>query len=420
MNLVALALKSLWSRRVTMLLTGASIALSVTLLLGVQRIRTGARTSFENTLSGTDLIAGARTGPVQLLLYAIFRIGNGTNNVSWESYQHFAHLEDVAWSVPISLGDSHRGYRVVGTNADYFTHYQYGQHHQLDFSAGVPFGDLYDAVIGSDVADALGYSVGTKVILSHGVGEASFTEHENKPFVVSGILAHTGTPVDRSVHISLEAIEAIHADWQDGGPPLPGKEMSASELRQRALVPTTITAFLIGLQSKTAVFRVQRAINEYQEEPMLAVLPGSTFQELWRTVGMAETALMVITIFVVLTGLIGMLTAILTSLNERRREMAVLRSVGAHPRDIFFLLFSESAALAIGGCVTGTVLMYTLLGFGRGLIERRLGLNLPLEPLSATDAWLLGGVMVAGALTGVIPAIKAYRNSLADGLSIRL
>src|SRR5690606_27581749 len=127
-----------------------------------------------------------------------------------------------------------------------------------------------------------------------------------------------------------------------------------------------------------------------------------------------------ITVFVVLTGLMGMLTAILTSLNERRREMAVLRSIGAHPRDIFILMLSESLALAVGGSVAGTIAMYATLFLARGLIEQRLGLNLPLTGLSVNDLWLLGGVVVAGALTGVVPALKAYRNSLADGLSMRL
>jgi putative ABC transport system permease protein len=245
-------------------------------------------------------------------------------------------------------------------------------------------------------------------------------EHANRPFVVKGVLAHTGTPVDRSVHVSLEAIEAIHVDWKDGAPPLPGQELSEAQIRSQSLAPTQITAFLIGLKSKTAIFRVQRAINDYKDEPLLAILPGATFQELWRTVGMAETALMVISAFVVVTGLIGMLTAILTSLNERRREMAILRSVGAHPRDIFFLLFSEAAVLAVTGCGAGLALLYLILFSCRGLLERRFGLYLPLTEPDMTDWLMLGSVLVAGALTGLLPAMKAYRNSLSDGLSIRL
>src|SRR5262249_1904229 len=147
MIVLRLALLSLRNRWLTALLTVSAIAISIALLLGVEKVRMGARQSFADTISGTDLIVGARSGSLNLLLYSVFRIGNATNNISWASYQDLAARPDVAWSVPLSLGDSHRGFRVLGTTPEYFRHYKFRQSQALTFSAGQPFADLFDAVI---------------------------------------------------------------------------------------------------------------------------------------------------------------------------------------------------------------------------------------------------------------------------------
>lgn len=417
---LTLAWKSLWNRRATALLTICAIAISVALLLGVQKLRTAARASFANTVSGVDLIVGARSGPLNLLLYSIFRIGDATANVSWKTYQKIATHPDVAWTIPISLGDSHRGFRVMGTDGNYFAHYRFGGDHELKFSSGGPFHDLYDAVLGADVARTLGYQLGDSITVAHGVGNVSFAEHKDKPFRVVGILAPTGTPVDRTVHVSLEAITAIHIDWQSGMQAPPGYRVSAAEARHRDLTPDTLTAFLVGMRSRVMTFTMQRAINDYRQEPLLAILPGVALSQLWELVGVADTALMIVAAFVVLAGLLGMLTAILTSLNERRREMAVLRSVGARPRHIFALLIAEAGLLATLGVAAGIGLTYLLLFIGRPLLEKRSGIFVTVTGLSQTDIAILGGIIIAALLIGLLPAFRAYRNALSDGLQVRV
>ena len=417
---LTLAWKSLWNRRATALLTICAIAISVALLLGVQKLRTAARESFANTVSGVDLIVGARSGPLNLLLYSIFRIGDATANVSWKTYQKIATHPDVAWTIPISLGDSHRGFRVMGTDGNYFAHYRFGGDHELKFSSGGPFHDLYDAVLGADVARTLGYKLGDSIIVAHGVGNVSFAEHKDKPFRVVGILAPTGTPVDRTVHVSLEAITAIHIDWQSGMQAPPGYRVSAAEARHRDLTPDTLTAFLVGMRSRVMTFTMQRAINDYRQEPLLAILPGVALSQLWELVGVADTALMIVAAFVVLAGLLGMLTAILTSLNERRREMAVLRSVGARPRHIFALLIAEAGLLATLGVAAGIGLTYLLLFVGRPLLEKRSGIFVTVTGLSQIDIAILGGIIIAALLMGLLPAFRAYRNALSDGLQVRV
>jgi putative ABC transport system permease protein len=418
MIVLRLALQSLRNRWVTALLTVLAIAVSVVLLLGVEKIRTGARQSFADTISGTDLIVGARSGSLNLLLYSVFRIGNATNNVSWQSYQDILARPEAAWAVPLSLGDSHHGFRVLGTTGDYFTHYRFRQTHGLRFRAGAPFSDLFDAVVGADVAAALGYRVGDAIVVSHGLGSVSFIEHDDKPFRVSGILEKTGTPVDRTVHVSLEAIEAIHVDWQSGGR-IPGQSLSADEVRRMDLTPKAITAALVGLKSKLATFRLQREINEYRAEPLSAILPGAALQELWGLVGIAETALTVVSAMVVATALLGMVTMILTTLNERRREMAILRSVGARPRTILALLMAEAGVLTLTGIALGIVLLYIGLLALQPYVDRSYGLHLPIDAPKPAELLSLVSIAVAGCLAGLLPAWRAYRLSVADGMTVR-
>ncbi|RDE22472.1 ABC transporter permease [Motiliproteus coralliicola] len=417
--LIRLAIASLLNRRATVILTLFTIALSVALLLGVEKLRQDAKASFANTISQTDLVVGARSGSIQLLLYSVFRIGNATSNISWDSYQHFANHPRVKWTVPLSLGDSHRGFRVLGTSRDYFQYYRYGRGQPLTFEQGQRFEDLYDAVIGADVARELGYTLGQSMIVAHGLVDIGNSGHKDKPFRVVGILARTGTPVDRTVHVSLAGIEAMHIDWQ-AGVPIPGRSISAEQARQMDLEPRAITAFMVGLTSKISAFQVQRQINEYRREPMQAILPGVALQELWDLMSVAEQALRAVSILVVVAGLAGMLSTILNTLAERRREMAILRSVGARPLQIFTLFTLEAGLYGLFGTLLGyLVYSLSLLAAADWLLESY-GLNLQLGPPGSLEWIILGAVTFAATLVGMIPAYVAYRNTLADGLSVRI
>ncbi len=416
--LFRIAAKSLLNRRTSVVLTIISIAVSVALLLGVEKVRDQAKQSFTNTISGTDLIVGARSGSVQLLLYSVFRFGDASNNITWQSYQDIAGHSRVAWTIPISLGDSHRGYRVVGTNTDYFKHYKYGRKQPLVFTDGRAFSALHDVVLGSEVAAKLGYSMGDELVVAHGTGNASFAKHDDQPFRVSGILAPTGTPVDRALYVSLEAIEAIHVDWQSGTY-LPGSG-GTEPVEARDLQPQAITAIMVGLKSKVATFQLQRAVNNYRKEPLLAILPGVALQELWSMLNVAENAMLVISACVVLSGLFGMLTVILSGLNERRREMAILRSVGARPAHVYCLLVMEACLLTLLGILLGTGLLFLALAAGLSFLETEFGLYLQLSWLSLHELGLLGIIFIAGLCTGLIPGYRAYRYSLADGMTIRI
>jgi putative ABC transport system permease protein len=414
--ILRLAIASLLARALTVGMTILAIALSVALFLGVEKVRTGAKASFADTISGTDLIVGARAGSVQLLLYSVFRIGNATNNVTWESYQDIAARPEVDWIVPISLGDSHRQFRVMGTTQAFFEHYKYRQGRSLAVSDGAIMDDLFDTVIGADVAATLGYKVNDPIIVAHGL--ASFTEHKDQPFRVSGILKKTGTPVDRTVIISMEAIEAIHVDWQTGAQ-VPGQATPADVIRGMELTPKAITVALVGVESPLQTFALQRAINQYDEEPLLAILPGVALQELWGIVGIAETALLAVSAMVVVTALIGMMATIFSSLNERRREMAIFRAMGARPFTILSMLVLEAMVMAAIGAVLGLVLLYIGLFIGQPILDNAFGLWLPIDAPSIREVWVIVGVICAGAIVSLVPALRAYRMSVADGMMVK-
>ncbi|RTZ14279.1 ABC transporter permease [Vibrio aquaticus] len=415
---LSLAWKSVRNRKVTAILSILTVAISVILLLGVERIRTQAKSSFANTISGTDLIVGGRSGQVNLLLYSVFRIGNATNNIDWKSYQEFSQHRAVDWAIPISLGDSHKGFRVMGTNHSYFEHYRYGQKQNLAFQDGREFNTLFEAVIGSDVAQSLNYTIGSEMVIAHGISDVGFSRHDNTPFKVVGVLAPTGTPIDKTVHVSLEAIEAIHVGWESGANL--GNNPSAEQLQKMDFQPKQITAMMIGLKSRIQTFALQRQINTYNQEPLSAILPGVALHELWGMMSVAEQALMAVSVFVVIAGLLGMLSSLLTSLQERRREMAILRAMGARPRHVFSLLILEASVLTFVGLIVGTLSLYALLAIASPFIQQQYGINLQIVALSHYEWMLLAAVQIAGTIIGFIPALRAYKQSLSDGMTIRV
>ena len=416
--ILKLARKSLWNRRGTAMLTLVSLAISVALILGINHLRHQAKQSFTSTISGTDLIVGARSGPTNLLLYSVFRIGNATNNISWATYDLVRQRKEIDWTIPISLGDSHRGFRVLGTDHNYFEHYRYGDRRQLLFARGGPFEGVYETVLGAQVARELDYAIGDEIVIAHGLGDVSFSQHDDKPFTVVGVLEPTGTPVDRTVHVRLEGIEAIHLGWQHGAR-MPGRGVSAEEALQQELKPEAITAFLVGLKSRMATFRLQRDINGYRKEALTAILPGVALAELWDILGMVENMLIVVAFLVLLATLVGMTTTLLSSMKERQRELAILRAVGAHAGYLFALIEIEALLLALLGVLLGIVFLTVSLFLLQPWLASEYGLFISANPLNGEALWISAGVLLLAALLSLIPSVVAYRRALADGLSVR-
>lgn len=409
--LVRLAIASLWNRKGSALLTLLAIAVSVFVLLGVELVRGQAKSSFYNTVSGIDLIVGARTGDINLLLYSVFHLGNATNNISWESYRQIADKPEVAWTIPIALGDSHKGYRVMGTSSDYFQHFRYGQKQPLAFAKGSAFADTFDLVLGSEVAKTLGYTLGDEVVLAHGLGRTSFSKHSDKPFTVVGILNATGTPVDQTLTVSLEGIEAIHLGWQNGVQ-LP-RHLSAQQSPQHVdLTPESITAFMVGLQSKMATFSLQRQINGFQAEPLLAILPGVTLSQLWQLMSVMENTLRLISALVFFAALLGLAAMLLASIRERQQEIAVMRAIGAPPWFLLLLIEGEATLIALSGFVLASGALTATTALAAPLLAEKFSLFIDYALLAKPAAIVLALLLVSTVVIALIPGISAYRRAL--------
>jgi putative ABC transport system permease protein len=495
--LLSLAWRSLRNRPLTTLLTVLAVALSLTLLLGVEQARRGMRESFTGTIRGTDLIVGARGGTTQLLLGSVFGIGSPTGRVPWDVYQRFTTHKAIRWTVPLVIGDSHRGYRVLGTTPAIFEHWRFRSTGRLTFAEGAPMRGDAEVVLGSEVAERLGYALGSKVIVGHGLNAvAGLGDHDAHPFTVVGILQRTFTPLDRALFVTLDGIEAMHGeaghaeddatagdpsrapaatgDAHDddhageghddasatragtgGGappvmpgagappvmpgaeappvmpgagpppampgatpPPMPGAAPAPAFRFQDE--PRVLSAFLVGTKTRYETLLLQREINQYAGEPLTAVIPGVTLAELWKTLGTIEGGLRLVGAFTVVIGLLGMLVALYSSLEARRREMAVLRAVGARPATIVSLLVLESGLVTLVGCLVGLALVLGGFAVAQGAIEASTGVHIPFRWPGALEWGYVAATLAAGLLIGLLPAWRAYRSSLADGLSPRL
>ncbi|MFT7371339.1 MAG: putative ABC transport system permease protein [Oleiphilaceae bacterium] len=405
------AFHSLMHRRTSVLLTILSICVSVMVLLGVEHIRYEAKSNFSKTVSGVDLIIGARGGDVNLLLYSVFRIGNATNNMSWESYQTVSKHKSVAWTIPLSLGDSHQGYRVVGTTNDYFEHFKYGQDQGLNFKSGQYFNEVLDVVLGAEVAKSLGYTLDDYLVLAHGISKKSFSLHDDMPFRVVGILKKTGTPVDQALYVSLAGIEAIHLGWQ-GGIKLPHKSEVKSPLSEQSLVPKSITAVMVGLRSKMATFQVQRTFNKFKAEPLTAILPGVALSQLWQTMGVLENTLRLVSLMVLIASLLGLSAMLLASMRERENELRVLRTIGANPLFIFGLIQMEALLITLLAIALSILGLYGLISWGNTLLSETFGMMLGYHFLTLDNYALLGLVLLGALLVSFLPGLSAYRKSL--------
>jgi len=330
-----IVLKSLQDRKGSVLLTLMAMTISIFVILGVEHIRQQTKKSFESTLSDTDLVIGSRSGSLNLLLYSVFRIGSPTNNIKWNSFKTISRDSKVEWAIPLSLGDSHKGFPVLGTNSDYFKYFRYGQKKPLNFKVGKPFEQIFDVVIGSEIAKQLKYNIGDKIVLSHGIQKQSLQQHDEYPFQIVGILKPTGTPVDRTVHIQLEGMEVIHVGWQNGVQVF--KNTISKEFLNSGIEPKSITAIFVGLKSKLATFSFQRTINNFADEPLLAILPGVALSELWQMMSLLEKSLLLVASLVFVSACFGVSAVLLNSIRERKEEIRLLRIIGASPSFIFAL-----------------------------------------------------------------------------------
>ena len=410
---IRLAIKSLLDRRGSVLVSLLAMAVSIFVLLGVEHVRQQTKENFDNTVSGVDLIVGARTGSINLLLYSVFRVGNPTNNIRWESYERISTSSEVEWAIPFSLGDSHKGFRVLGTSSDYFKYFSYGKKRLLEFQEGSQFDQLFDVVLGAEVARKLNYNLGDKIVVAHGVAATSFSLHDDRPFEVVGILKPTGTPVDQTLHVSLAGIEAIHIDWKNGVK-MPSAAGPIENFENIDLQPKSITAFMLGLKSRMATFRFQAAVNNFRHEPLMAILPGVALSELWQMMGALEKTLLLVSALVFLAACLGVSAMLLASIRERRNEIHLLRVIGASPRFLFFLIEVEALLITLLGVFLGGVLLLLCLTFSHNYVIDTFGLHIDSDIFTVGNFYLMVLVFSASIIIAALPSFIGYLRAAKD------
>jgi putative ABC transport system permease protein len=470
-----LVFQSLLNRWLSCLLIILTLAFSISLYFTVSRIQESVKASFKSTVSGVDSIVAARGGNLQILLNSVFLIGEPSAPIQWNTYQDIANNNKIKWAVPISLGDSHKGYRVIGTTNNYFKQIKYSSRKNIEFLTGNSFNDVFDVVLGSVVASKLNYNIGEEIAITHGlsdVGEVhTFTseknakhddhddhakheedeghddhedhakhddhddhakheedeedqehddhashDHENLGFKVSGILKPTGTPIDNAVYVSLAGIEAMHTGWIGNQKVI---DVSLEQIMEKELRPKTISAIFLSLNNRTQIFQFQRDVINYKEEAISSVMPGITLSRLWMLTGNVDKAFKIITFFIIIIALLGMIAMTIAGLSSRRREMAILRSVGASPVNIVSLLLVESIIISIISCILGYILMVVIFSLGKDYLQNNYGIFIDSFSIKNYDLQIVITIVFAALIATIVPAIQIYKNTVRDGLSVK-
>ena len=432
--LFRLALRSLRYRQHSVLLTFIAMVLSLSVLFAVEHIRGQIKDSFTRSVSGVDLIIGPRTGDLTLLLSSVFHRGVPSSAMTLEDLNVISAKPQVSWAIPVSLGDTHAGFNVVGTSQAFFNHFQTGDREPLSFMHGRAFAATNEIVIGAAVAQSLHYQIGQTIVLAHGLGEVSFHHHEDHPLLITGILAPTGTPVDHALYTSLQALEQAH-DSHPKSFKRPDKNIPTHKHEHehdlklvdvslpdpsKPLLPmppsTDITSAFLGLTSPVDVLNLQRAINRDNVRPLSAIIPGVTLNQLWQILRFVETTLQAITWLIVVATLLGLVTMLMASMRERKAEFAVFRALGARPSHIFWLIQLEAITLAIFAILTSIILLSSILTIAASTLSIILGVAISTSLLTKTMLSYIGWVLLSVLFSTCIPAWNAYKNNLQSSL----
>lgn len=415
--MLSLLLKSIRSRIIPTSLVTISLMASMVLLLSIERIQQGAEEGFNQSISGVDAIIGPRSSSLELVLYTVFHLGRPTNNITTKTIDDMRLRSDISWLVPIALGDSHRGFRVVATESNYFEHIQYANNQSLTFSKGGVFSELSEAVVGSDVAEKLNYSIGSKIQITHGSIESTGNKHDDFSFKVVGVLNKTGTPIDQAVFLDLKGYELLHLGWQSGKKVLSLEDIDLSSLPDDALTPKTVTAAFVGLKSKLTLFNFSKSIREYPKEAISAIIPGIALSELWSIVGLVDKGFQLLSWIIIAISLIAMVTLIIASLDNRKQEMTIYRANGASPKFLAAMVIYESLVIGLVAIIGAVILVTIVTYFASNQLNLALGISPSFKWISLGEIQVFSIILLAGVLSSLIPAAMVFRKNLHQTLS---
>jgi len=412
-----LLFKSIRSRILPVSLVTITLMASMVLLLSIERIQKATEEGFNQSISGVDAIIGPRSSSLELVLYTVFHIGRPTNNITMQTVDDIKQRKDIDWLVPIALGDSHKGFRVIATEKNYFQHIKYAGDKPLSMSSGSAFNQISETVIGADVAKKLNYKIGSSLQISHGSGESIGMKHDDFSFKVSGILNKTGTPIDQAIFVDLKGYELVHIGWQSGKKLFSLDRFDMSSITNDELTPKTITAAFVGLKSKLTLFKFTKNIQKYSDEAISAVMPGIALSQLWSVIGLVDKGFELLSWIIIVISLIAMVTLIISSIENRKREMTIYRANGASAFFLSKLVVFEALLIGITAII-GAIVFVTIVSYlATDQINVALGITPKFEWVSLEEIKIFGIILLAGVLSSLVPAIMVFRKNIHHGLS---
>ena len=398
MTLPLIIYRSLRQHALSTLITAGSIALACGLLMCVWMVKTQSQTAFTQTTTGFDAVLGARGSKLQLVLNAIFHLEASPGNLPYADYEMIKRHPAVKAAIPIAVGDNLRGYRLVGTVPELFTGVEYapGKKFALRSGGKIFSPEAKEAVAGSFAAERLGLKVGDKFRPFHGLAFDPSNEHADD-FVITGILEPSNTPVDRVIWIPLRGLQT----------------MSGHD----AKLATDVSAVLLQLRAPTAGFMLDTMINKQGNKMTFAYPLGAIIAELFGKISWFDQVLTLVAYLVALVAAASVLTSIYNSMSARRRDLAILRALGARRRTIFGAVLAEAACIGVLGAAAGFVVYFGLFAAVASLVRAQTGVVLNLTAVHPV-LWLCPLAMtLLCALGGIVPALKAYRTPVAETLA---
>jgi len=406
--------KSLAQHRLSTVITVVSVALAAGLVMAVFSIRNQTYDAFTGGPVGFDAVLGARGSQLQLVLNTVFHLETSPGNIPWEMYEAIKNNPNVELAVPYAVGDNYRGYRIVGTEKSLFTDLEYRKSHRFIVAPG---GALFDpgkreAVVGSYAAEKTGLKVGSKFNPFHGLVFDERQRHAEE-YTVTGVLEPTNSPSDRVIWIPIDEFYRISGHVLRGGgetyEPVQGEEIPDKYKE--------VSAVMLKLKNPQAGFLLDQTINRQGTAATLAWPIGRVMGELFGKIGWVNNILSLVAYLVVLVAAGSILASIYNTMNERRREFAILRALGARRMTVFSAIILESASIAAMGAALGYA-VYALILTGAAVVVRA-------ETGVVLDVWATGPVLLVtpavmillGILAGIIPAVKAYSTDVASNLA---
>lgn len=413
-GLLLIVRRSLAQHALSTAVTVLASALGCGLVIAVFAVRQQAHDAFAGGASGVDAVLGARGSHLQLVLNAVYHLDTSPGNIPWSLYERVRSDPQVDVAVPYAVGDSWRGWRVVGTTPERFTRLEERKGRRL---APAPGGRVFDpalreAVIGSAVAEATGLSVGAEFHPEHGLSHEGAEEHEEE-YVVVGVLEPTNTPADRVIWIPIEGV------FRMGGHVLRG---AGTEFRAKPGEPIPdeakeVSAVLLKFRVPMAGMRLDQAVNRQGKEATLAWPVSRSVAELFDKLGWMDRVLALVAWLVMLVAAGSILASLSNAMNERRRDFAILRALGAKRRVVFAAILLESSAIGALGAAGGWLVAFALTAGAASVVRAQTGVVLDPSQVHAAAAFAPAAMVALAALAGVLPAVKAYRTPVADTLA---